>query len=204
MEAFNAWWGGLATINQWFFIAAAFFSVFFVWQLIMAIVGLGGGEAALDTHVDDATSHDTSADADQTVVAFKLLSVRSILTFCTLFSWAGAMYMSHGVAITTSMLYALGWGLAAMFLVSLIFHAMRKLTETGNQDMRTCIGSMAMVYLDIPAGGVGEVQVMCSGRMTNLRARSVSGNAIKAGTQVRVRGIAAGLNTLDVDVEAKG
>ena len=80
MDALTAWWNGIQPINRWFYMAAVFFSVFLVWQFIMAIAGLGGGDTDLDTHVD-VGAHDTPHDAGETVSTFKLLSVRSILSF---------------------------------------------------------------------------------------------------------------------------
>lgn len=197
MDAFNAWWGGLAVANQWFFIAAGFFSVFFLWQLIMAFVGLGGGDMALESDAASGAAHVSPGDTEHTVDAFKLLSVRSLLAFGTLFSWAGALYLSRGVALGPSLAYALLWGLAAMALVAVAMNGMRKLTESGNLSIASCVGTTCTVYLNIPAGGVGEVQVLCSGMMTNLKACSADGLPLPAGTRVRVLRV-AGANTLEV------
>ena len=186
METYNAWWGGLTTLNQWFFIAAAFFSVIFGWQLIMALMGLGGHDGDVDSHVEDSGEHQTPGDAEQTVMAFKLLSVRSILSFFTLFTWAGALYMSRGVSVSLSLAYALAWGIAAMVLVSLLFYMMRRLAETGNIKVSSTVGALGAVYLDIPANGTGEVRVLCSGVMTHFKARVAGGAPLKTGTQVKV------------------
>jgi len=198
MESFNVWWQGLASLNQWFFVAAFFFSVFFLWQLVMAIIGLGGGDATLDTHVEPTTGHDSPTDASETITAFKLLSVRSILAFCTLFSWAGALYMDNQVPVSRSLLYAFAWGIAAMLIVSWILHMLRRMTETGNVKIEACVGADGTVYLDIPAGGQGEVRVLCSGVMTHFKARAAGGTAMKSGTPVRVTKI-AGPNIIEVE-----
>ena len=86
METFSTWWSGLQVLNQWFFIAAAFFSVFFIWQIIMAFVGLGM-DADIGMHADTFIHHDSPHDASASVDAFKLLSVRSVIAFFTLFTW---------------------------------------------------------------------------------------------------------------------
>jgi len=56
VETFGVWWGGITTFNQWFFIAAGFFTVFFLWQVgldlpeFLGKVG-GGSKPASDAPV---------------------------------------------------------------------------------------------------------------------------------------------------------
>lgn len=197
MQHFSLFWEGLQPLNQWFFIAAAFFSVFFVWQIIMAFFGLGV-VADIDTHIDSDVHHDSTEDAGDSVAAFKLLSVRSVIAFFTLFTWAGALYMSKGTSITPAMGYAVIWGLGAMFMVSLLVYGMRRMTETGNININTCVGNTGNVYLDIPAGGDGEIRIPCSGIMTHLKARSANGTAVKAGTAVKVTKV-TGPNSVEIE-----
>lgn len=107
--------------------------------------------------------------------------------------------MSKGVSITPSMGYAVIWGLGAMFLVSLLVYGMRKMTETGNINISTCVGNTGNVYLDIPAGGDGEIRISCSGIMTHLKARSTDGRAVKSGTVVKVTRV-TGPNSVEVEI----
>ena len=187
MAFIDQWWQGLAPINQWFYIAAAFLGVFFVWQLVSALIGLSGGDSTdFDTHVEAGVDHDTPPDAQDTLAAFKLVSVRSLLAFFTLFTWAGALYMNSAVPPSRAVLYGVLWGLAGMVAVSFIIHLMRRMAETGNIKLASCVGTGGTVYLDIPAGGVGEVRALCDGVMTHLKARARAGSAVKAGTAVRV------------------
>ncbi|OGV62818.1 MAG: hypothetical protein A2283_02620 [Lentisphaerae bacterium RIFOXYA12_FULL_48_11] len=199
MQNFSTFWEGLQPLNHWFFIAAAFFSVFFVWQIMMAFFGLGV-DTDMDTDLETGIHHDSVDDATDSVAAFKLLSVRSIIAFFTLFTWAGALYMSKGVSVTPSMGYAVIWGLGAMFMVSLLVYGMRKMTETGNIDINKCIGNTGNVYLDIPANGNGEIRMLCSGIMTHLKARSNNGTAIKTGASVKVTKI-SGPNSVEVELD---
>lgn len=199
MEAFTAWWGSLTTFNQWFFIAAGFFTVFFLWQLIMAFVGVGAGDAELDSHVDSAGVHHGGDDASQSVLAFKLLSVRSILAFFMLFTWAGALYLSQHVSVTRSLVYAILWGTAALVIVAALFHVLCKLTSAGAARIGATVGVIGAVYLDIPAGGAGEVRVLCGDTMTHFKARLAGKEGLKAGAQVRVTKV---LDANTVEVEA--
>lgn len=165
----------------------------------MAFLGMGS-VAELDAHVDSTLHHDSPADAANSAAAFKLLSVRSVLAFFTLFTWSGALYMAKGVSSTASIAYSVAWGFGAMFLVSLLFYGLRRMTETGNINLATCIGKTGTVYLDIPACGDGEIRMLCSGVMTHLKARSANGAAAKAGTVVTVTKM-TGPNSVEVHID---
>lgn len=199
------WWYKLPSVAQWLYVAAAFFSVFFLWQLIAAIMGLGhDAEAdAADAHVDadaeadggdvdgdgaayDHAEHLSGEEAAASIAAFKLLSIRSILAFFTLFCWAGALYLTVGVGVGLALVYGICWGLSGMFAVAGIFFAMRRLTETGTAHLATCVGTAGTVYLNIPTGGQGEARVPVGGVISYVKARSAGGAAIKAGTPIRV------------------
>lgn len=186
MDMVSAWWAGLPAVNQFFYGAAAFFSVLFLWQLLSAILGLGSTHLDVDTNPDPGWDHFSPADAHDTVMAFQLVSVRSILAFFTLFTWAAALYLDNGVPLGRSLLYALIWGAAAMVLVSWLLHLMRRMTESGSMRIATTVGAEGTVHLDIPAGGLGEIRCLCSGVMTHFRARTADGVALKAGAVVKV------------------
>ena len=208
------WWNSLSPLNQWFYVAAIFFSVFFLWQLVAALMGLGGDADGADGVADgpdadvdlDDVGHDVShdfehnamEDASHTVSAFKLLSVRSLISFATLFSWAGSLYLQGGTSIPLTLIYALLWGFAAMVAVSAVFALLSKMTETGNIRIASAAGTQGTVYLDIPASGEGEVRITISGVVSVPKARSKDGAAIPAGTQIRVVR-ALGPNTVEVE-----
>ncbi len=210
------WWNGLDSIIRGFYISAVFFSVFLVWQLIAALIGLAG-----DSDMDSADGHDFSHDvghdmdhdfahdadhdlsateAHDTTIAFKLLSIRSILAFCTLFSWAGAMYMQIGVPLSMALFFALMWGIGAMLVVAAFFHVMKRMTESGNLNVASCVGTQGTVYIDIPEGSVGEARVTVDGVVQVLRARSAGGVALAAGTVVTVTRM-MGPNSIEVKPE---
>lgn len=197
MSGLEQWWETLTLFNRGFFIAASFFSVFFIWQLAMAIFGLGGAEGDVDSHVDTG-GHDTPGDSHETVAVFKFLSVRSVIAFFTLFTWAGALYLQQKLKPALAMTFSLLWGLAAMLIVSGLFYMMRRLTHSGNMRMDSCVGTIGTVYLDIPANGEGEVRVLLSGVITLLKARSRDGLALKSGMSVRIVNLIGG-NVLEVE-----
>ena len=202
----SEWWAGLTALNKVFYYAAVFFGVLFLWQIIAALIGLGEHEADADGGLEghdadvgvdhdvgmdhdvtyDHFEHGAEADAVESAVAFRLLGVRSVITFFTLFTWGGAMYMDRGVGVTAALAYGTLWGLAGMFIIAGLFYGLRKLSETGTGDLGSCVGTRAVVYLHIPADGQGEIRAKVSGVMTHVKARGAAGAAIEAGRHVRV------------------
>lgn len=196
------WWNQLSGLNQAFYGAAFVFTAFFLWQLVMVIIGMGGAED-VTSHVDamdhSAIDHTALSDAQESLMAFKLVSIRSVLAFLTLFFWSAALYLTN-LGISVTLLVSVLWGLGGMLGVAGIFHLMMKLTETGNPRMGTAVGASANVYMNIPANGMGEIRVMVSGIMTNVKARSRTGQPLTAGTKVKVTKV-LDANTVEVIAE---
>ncbi len=185
----DAWWTDLTTLNQIFYVVGIFFSAFFVWQLLVVLLGLGDGSDAGvsgDTNLGEAGPELNDGLENGTVASFKLLTVRSLIAFGMLFGWAGALYLEKGLDIQTALLYALVWGSAGMAVVAYFFRGIRQLTETGNASLDTCVGTSGEVYLDIPEGGTGQVRVMESGAVAYVSARGRNGMSISTNTPVRI------------------
>jgi len=199
---------------------AAFFSVLFLWQLIATLLGgIGGTEhieaGGTDVHADmgaadhdvgghDVAGHDVAGHAGheagtavESVATFKLLSVRSITAFGLLFGWAGVLYLRTGTGQNTTLLYSVLWGVVGMLIVSAIFYFLMRMTETGTRRLATALGQPGTVYMDIPAGGAGQIRVMISGAVSFVSARVAGGEALKAGAPVVVKRI-IGPNTVEV------
>jgi len=192
----HAWWGGLSALNRGFFCAAVFFGVLFAWQLLATFWGLGGdGLADGDVTADDVVG----GDAAETMSAFKLLSIRSIVTFLTLFSWGGALYLADGRSVQAAVGLGSLWGAAGMTVVALLLYALPKLAQTGTLNVATAVGRAGTVYLDIPAGGEGEIRTEVNGVVTHVKARAADGQAMKAGTAVVVERVVFG-NRVEVRV----
>lgn len=184
----NEWWSSLANITQVFYGMAVFFSVFFLWQIIGAFMGLDGDADVGDADMGDMGAPDDidHSDVIESSQAFKILSLRSIITFFTLFSWGSALYTADGVPTVKAMGIASVWGLVGMFAIAVIFYAMGKLSETGTKDMNSSIGQVGTVYLNIPADGFGEIKTIVNGVPEHVKATSIDGESLPAGTQVRV------------------
>lgn len=184
------WWTSLADITKVFYGMAAFFSVFFLWQILAAFMGLSGdstdGDVGTDLSDVDSPNDFDHHDVVESSQAFKILSLRSLITFFTLFSWGSALFTTSGMPIVKAMGISALWGLAGMLAIAGIFYAMGKLTETGTKELASCKGQTGSVYLDIPSGGYGEIKTTVSGVVENVRAKNIDGEALPSGTQVRI------------------
>jgi len=216
------WWSNLAPLNQVFYGAAGFFSLIFLWQFLSSLIGLSGGDTDFDADADIEVDAHLDVDADgldmdhvdidqieahsleqagESTVAFRVFSIRAILAFCTMFAWAAALYMDRGKSTAVSLTYAFVWGLAGWALVAAVLYWLRKLAETGTQNIGSCVGRSGVVYLNIPADGQGEVRMTVSGRVTILKARSADGEQIRAGTPVKA---VRALDSTTVEVASAG
>jgi membrane protein implicated in regulation of membrane protease activity len=202
----DIWWQSLSAVNKGFAVAALFFSITFVWQIIGMLIGLDGHSHAGADHAGIGHNdvghghpgHDGSDSQTNSGIAFSLVSVRSVLAFCTLFSWAGTLYLMTGASLALALLYSALWGVTAMFLVSYILYKLLRLQETGNINIWSAIGESATVYMNIPAAGAGKVRVTVSGAVSYVNARSSGGEALLSGAKVKVVGI-INENTLEVE-----
>ena len=149
------------------------------------------GDIQGDIHGDAGTADGNLVEDSGGLATFRLLSVRSVLAFGTLFSWAGALYLQDNASIANSLLIALAWGLAGMLIVAGFFWLLPKLTEEGNLKLSSTIGKTATVYIRIPAEGTGQVRVLADDRLSYLRARSAEGSELVAGQEVIVRSVSS-------------
>ncbi len=180
----NAWWNGLSGLARAMFYGAAFFSLLFVWQLLSALLGLTGDAA--DVPDVDGLDIDaaTGMDALDTVHAFQLLSLRSMITFLTLFTWGSALYLARGESPAMALGISSLWGLAGMAGVAGLLYWLPKLAHTGTKQIASCVGTRGTVYLDIPAAGIGQVRVMVSGILSHVDAATTDATPLAAGTPV--------------------
>lgn len=186
----NEWWDGLTRVNQGFYTAAIVFGVLFLWQLISALIGIDADgtdmDAPDDLDIGDGFDAEADADAFESLSSFHLLSFRSIIAFFTLFTWGTSMYLQNSLLLPKAMGLGFLWGLTGMFLVAGLLFMLKKLSESGNKNMNSCIGTTGTVYLNIPEGGQGEVKVLVSNVSTHVKARGAGGKAIEANKTVKV------------------
>ena len=161
--------------------------------------GAGFDHGGVDHGGDVGHGADVHAHAEgaETVAAFKLLSLRSLIAFGMLFGWAGALYQMEGRGLTFAIGLAVVWAFLGMLVVSLLFYGVMRLTETGTRRLATAVGQAGTVYIDIPADGTGQVRTVVSGMVSFVKARTLDGKPLAAGTPVRITGLVDS-NTVEV------
>jgi membrane protein implicated in regulation of membrane protease activity len=131
--------------------------------------------------IDDLDLDDESHDGT------RWLSTRTIAAFFMGFGWAGAVARMHVGGLATAVI-AFGVGLlfgAAIWALMRFAHSMR---ASGTLDYRNAVGATGTVYLPIPSGGFGQVQVVIQGRLTTARATTCADRTIENQESVRVVG----------------
>ena len=175
-----SWWSDLSNIQQIFWGISIVFSVLFVIQFVLSIIGIDF-DADAEADIGDADGVD-GLDAD-----FTLLSVRSIIAFFTFFGWTGVVALSGGVGAVMAILLASSAGFAAMLVVAYIFYLFIKLQSSGTLNLDNAIGGTGEVYLIIPGdeGGIGKVQMKVQGSLRELDAIT-TGESIPTGAPIQV------------------
>jgi membrane protein implicated in regulation of membrane protease activity len=175
---FSLWWQALTILQKVYWLIAIPFSVFFVLQTVMSL--LGGDMLSADGDADLAIESDTGID-------FQFLSIKNLVAFFTLFGWVGILTSSSGMAPVWSVLLAIVAGLLMMLLMATLMYFMGKLTESGTLELKKATGKTGTVYLTIPPkrAGMGKVQISIQGFQT-LDALTDDENEIHTGAVVEV------------------
>ncbi|MBN2431695.1 MAG: hypothetical protein JXQ27_09480 [Acidobacteria bacterium] len=209
------WWASVATLEKVFWYIAVPFTVVFVLQLVLSIIGIDhesdvdGGHVGFGHDVDvghdvamghdmdmghDFGDHDAAGAHDHghahhsgELVPFQLITFRNIVVFFTIFGWTGIVATNYGFGLFVTMLLALPAGLLMMVAVSALFYYAARLTESGTQDIRLALLKSGTVYLTIPGHrqGAGKIHVEFQGALRELEAVT-EGDTLPTGTEVRV------------------
>jgi hypothetical protein len=174
------------TTIEWIFLSCAIAGgAVFVLRLVLLMFG-----ASVD-HPDLAVTHEVGGgDADH---GFKLLSLQGVTAFLLMFGLTGfVMLRNFGARPGWAVAGGTGAGCVMLFLVAWIFRSFMKLQSSGTLNLQNAVGQEGTVYLRIPAGGTGKIQVPVQGRLLTLDAVSDAKEEIKSGTRVKVEAVVAG------------
>jgi len=178
------WWNSLSGAEQVFWAIAIVFTVLFIIQFVLSLIGLDfDGDADFDISTDAGDAGGGySLDAD-----FTLFSVRSIIAFFTFFGWTGVLVLGKGVKTWIALSAASLSGLVAMFIVGYMMYLFSKLTQEGNINIKNAINNTGEVYLTVPANkkGFGKIHLKIQGAFRELDAVT-NGDALPTGASVRI------------------
>jgi len=175
------WWQLLNNAEKVFWAIALIFSVLFLIQFVLSIIGL---DFDAETDFEVGGDSDVSSDIDP---GFSVLSVRSIIAFFTFFGWTGALILKTGIASWLAISLAFAAGTIAMLTVAYAMYQFYKLGESGTINLKKAIFKTGEVYIPIPANknGQGKVHVKISGAVQELDAVT-DGDAIPTGKVIKV------------------
>lgn len=182
---FGDWWSALSGTQQMFWGISIIFSVLFVIQFVLSLIGLD---------FDGDADFEISADADADIEggysldpSFTLFSVRSIIAFFTFFGWTGVLALNAGLSTTMTVILASTSGFAAMVIVGYMMYLFSKLGESGNVDFKDALFQTGEVYLTIPGGkrSPGKIHINIQGVMKEVDAIT-EGKTLNTGATIRV------------------
>ena len=177
------WWSSLDGIQQLFWGISIVFSVLFIIQFVLSLIGLDfDGDADVDVHADVDHGHSYTLDAD-----FTLLSVRGIIAFFTFFGWTGVLVLNAGGSTLMALGFASLSGLMAMLIVGYMIYMFSKLTQAGNTDIQEALFQTGEVYLTIPAekNGYGKIHLKIQGSLKEMDAIT-EGQTLLTGVPIKV------------------
>lgn len=203
------WWESLDLVLRVLYCIAIPSTLILVLQMILSVAGGGGdGDAdvsdtsGLDLDADtgdgfdlgDAGDLDVGADGVHDMEgpsdfgALKLLSLQTIVTFLTVFSWVAIVCVSGKMGGTPSMLIGAAAGFVMMFVVAKMVQMSARLAENGTLNLRYAIGETGNVYLTIPPAGQGEgkVNLKVQGTFGEFSAVNAGKDLLPTGSQVLV------------------
>jgi len=124
----------------------------------------------------------TDFDAMGADASFKALTFQGIMAFMMFFGLAG-LWVLDGNSDQTSLAIVVGsiTGFGSMYGTGKLFQLFVALQSDGTIDMDDAIGSVGTIYLRIPEGGVGQIQVESGSAMRTYNAKTEDGQAMSTG-----------------------
>jgi membrane protein implicated in regulation of membrane protease activity len=198
-----SWFTELSLVEKIFAFCAAIGGLLFLIRLGMLLLGLGDHDSDVDVHPDiDGSLGDhvdagveASGEADASDFGFKILTFQGLTAFFMMFGLVGLAVMRGGVGgwrMTWALAGGIFAGLLAVWLISWVFVFFKRMQHSGTMDLRNAIGQTGKVYLTIPQGGIGKVQVEFQGRLSVLDAVSEGGVEIRSDQAVKVANVNGG------------
>ena len=124
----------------------------------------------------------TDFDAMGADASFKALTFQGIMAFMMFFG-LGGLYVLEGDSSATTLAIVVGslTGFGSMYGTGKLFQLFVSLQSDGTIDMDDAIGSVGTIYLRIPEGGVGQIQVESGNAMRTYNAKTEDGQAMATG-----------------------
>ena len=192
LEWINSLFSGLDLV---FFIMALLGGLLFITRMALAMFGFGHHDVSgvdMD-HGGGMGDASDSSGAGDTDASFKVLNLQGLTVFFLMFGLVGlAMHRGSGFGEVASVFGGFAAGLVMMTALAKLVQMMFRLQTSGNLDVSHAVGHTGTVYLGIPAGGTGQIQLSFDGRMRIFDAVAEDKKAIKTGDRVQIAQVLEG------------
>lgn len=191
----SGWWNSISSFEKFFWVLAIPFSALFIIQMFLLIIGIEG--SVDDFEIQSDIDLDTSTDIDdydnsnlEPNAPLKLVTLRNIIIFFTIFSWTGIMGSRNDYSKIFTVLLGVILGSLVILILSIVYKFIIRLTESGNMNLKYSIGATGQVYLTILENGKrgGKVQVTFQSSLRELDAITY-GDRIPTGVKIIVIGV---------------
>lgn len=181
----SEWFKELSMFQKILWYIAVPSTVLCALQIILMMLGIGESE---DPDVDV----DIDGNDDMFVpMNFKILTIKNIIFFLTIFSWGTLMGIDKELGIPVSLLIGIISGIVVVGGLTAVMNlAKNKLVEDGTMDIKNAVGLIGNVYLKIPKNseGIGKIQIIVQGSLRELDAIT-RGDEIVTGEEIIVSDI---------------
>ena len=144
--------GGITGIDILFAVMALIGTFLFLIYFILILIG-GVADGALEIAGFD-TDFDMGAEG-----IFHMLTIQGILSFIMMFGIAGLAVTQSDGSDLLAIFVAIVSGLFSMYIIGKVFQVMKSLEIDATVKHSLAVGAQGKVYMDIKAGGTGQVQV---------------------------------------------
>lgn len=152
--------------------------LFLLWFVLLLLGGVAEGvfEGLFGLEMD-VMSSDGSFDA---------MTFQGVMAFMMFFGLAGLYTLNSDGSDSLAILAGGVAGGASMYGTGKIFQIFFALEASGNVKMSEAVGVRGTVYLRIPEGGVGQVQIELGGGLKTYNAKSEDDQGIATGDFIEV------------------
>ncbi len=169
--------GSLSMLLQIFWTCAVVASCVFLVQTVLTLIGIDTDYANAD--FDSSGTLDLGG-------GINLFTIKNLMGFLTGFGWTGVCFWDSVPSRTALILLALAGGSLIVVIFVFIYKQARKLEHNGAFSIEATRDKVADVYLRIPEGGRGKIQISINGSVQEIDAISDSIAEIRTGSKVRV------------------
>lgn len=186
------WWSSLMFTQKFFWVIATFSSSIFILQSLMTLVGFQGDSGDVDGSHDEDSSHSHAEDPSDTGFSFaQYFTSHNMVAFFMGFSWSGLACLDYGIHIIFTGLISSLVGVVFVAVVVSLLTGLSKLSSDGTVRLKSAIGSLARVSIEIPAlyEGQGKVSMTISEVYREMVAVTGESKPLKRNQEVKVVGV---------------